>query len=158
LAETSAIDTEVEKLRALCVAKAGNDRLHRLEALWDGDTVGWFLELFLTVKSAAGSESRALVATLRYGSDIRLFNHQVPPWPEAIVAKELGERLQRDSGCSFWFPSPDDPDNDNPSFEQRHDATTCPDCGKLFLADAHSHVPQDVCYHCHLARERSGRS
>ncbi len=84
-----------------------------IEALWDGDTSGWFLTMSAVVDEAGSRRAMALGA-LRAGSDMRLFNGSVPPWPEAQTASALGARLAAEHGAAFWFPSPEEPDCECP--------------------------------------------
>ncbi|WP_194893429.1 hypothetical protein [Catenulispora pinisilvae] len=78
-----------------------------IEALWDGDSRGW-MTLLLAVTSAPRTE--AGLAQIRHGGDLRLFNGQVPPWPEAQEATELGTALARHFDLPFFFHSPDTPE------------------------------------------------
>lgn len=151
------IDREAKRLLARCRELAGSGRPERLEALWDGDTEGWMLGLHLTVTRRLGWTKRVWVETLRYGGDIRLFTGEVPPWPEALVAQRLAAELQQAYGCELWFPSPNDPDDQNPSYAERDAATSCADCSKLFLPSNSPYLPKEVCYHCHLEREQRAK-
>lgn len=80
-----------------------------IEAFWDGDTQGWFVVL-----AAAMSEPQADVdlASIRHGGDLRLFNGQVPPWPEAQEASDTGRALAHHFNVPFHFASPDTPDDE----------------------------------------------
>ena len=49
-----------------------------IEALWDGDSQGWFVNLCAVVPIQHTHDSRIL-RTFRRGGDIRLFNGLVPP-------------------------------------------------------------------------------
>jgi len=159
------MDEEVERQvldwRNRIAELPGNHRA--IQVLWDGDTTGWFVRVFLVSEPRvswwtpwAAERARCredLLAGLRYGGDIRLFNGQVPPWPEAIVARRAGERVARDLGLEFYFPSPDDPDSDCPSWVERESATRCRACGKLLLAKPYHGTPPR-CYLCKLNEER----
>lgn len=135
---------------ALCRSLPGRPTV--FEALWDGDTTGWFLELWLTTESP---RARTRVASLRYGSDVRLFTGRVPPWPEAVVAGRVGEQLARTHGCALWVPSPDTPDCDAPRYDQRDKAAQCEDCSKWFLPAATD--DQGVCSECRPERDAKAR-
>jgi hypothetical protein len=74
-------------------------------------------------------ESRCLTM-LRFGGDFRLLTGQVPPWPEAVVGEKLGDALARRFGVPFYFPSPQDPDDDCPNWWQQEQTVHCADCGK----------------------------
>ena len=84
-----------------------------IHAAWDGDTQGWFVVLEAVVKD---EEAQDAYKTVELGmgrgasGDLRLFNGQVPPWPEAIEAETLGKQLANHLGVPFHFPSPDRPD------------------------------------------------
>jgi hypothetical protein len=82
-------------------------RPHAIEALWDGDSIGWMVLLM-----AVTAEPRAErgLAQIRHGGDLRLFNGQVPPWPEAQEAAEVGAALAQHFGLPFFFHSPDTPE------------------------------------------------
>ncbi|WP_460342728.1 hypothetical protein [Actinoallomurus acanthiterrae] len=78
-----------------------------IEAEWDGDTQGWFV--VLTAITAEPQEETGL-AQIRHGGDIRIFNGQVPPWPEAEEAQTTGRALADHFGVPFRFASPDAPE------------------------------------------------
>ncbi|WP_063772123.1 hypothetical protein [Kitasatospora mediocidica] len=82
-----------------------------IEALWDGDTEGWFVVLLALTDDPQSEHQLALV---RHGGDIRLFNGTVPPWPEAREAEQVGRALADHLGVPFHFPSPDRPDDEAP--------------------------------------------
>jgi hypothetical protein len=125
-----------------------------LEALWDGDTQGWYLCLSVYIKkNILGGETSHYLGTVTFGGDIRLFTGEVPSWPEAALAKEIGKRAEEKYGLTFYFPSPDDPDDDCPRWTERHLAISCADCNKLIIPTTSEYLPKDICYHCHLERE-----
>lgn len=109
-----------------------------LQALWDGDTGGWYLRIELVSDTTPKSKwwrtepdcSSTLLDSLRCGGDIRLFQGKVPPWPEAVVAQRAGTKVAQALGLDFYFPSPDDPDDDCPDWWDRADAVRCDACGK----------------------------
>jgi len=82
-----------------------------IEALWDGDSDGWCVDL-IALTDAPVAEHR--LATVRHGGDLRLFNGAVPPWPEAREAETVGRALAERFGVPFHFASPDEPDIDAP--------------------------------------------
>lgn len=128
-----------------------------LQALWDGDTTGWFLVISLLAiddNSRRSETEEHHIETIRYGGDIRLFNGQVPPWPEVQVAQLLAEKIAQVASCQLWLPSPDEPDDDNPSYFDRHLAIRCLDCNKLIMPPTSEFLSKDCCYHCHLRREK----
>ncbi|WP_055702287.1 hypothetical protein [Streptomyces silaceus] len=100
-----------------------------IEALWDGDTRGWMVDVVAVFPAGSaasavpgapcGSGSAApprdlCLATLREGGDLRILNGQVPPWPEAVEARRIGAELAELFGVPFHFASPDEPDDQAP--------------------------------------------
>ena len=104
---TPALDlvTLVEKVEAL------PGRTVAIEALWDGDTDGWCVDLMALTDDPAAEHRLAMI---RHGSDMRLFNCTVPPWPEAQEAETVGRALAEQFAVPFHFASPDQPDFDAP--------------------------------------------
>ncbi|WP_406280903.1 hypothetical protein [Embleya sp. NBC_00896] len=82
-----------------------------IEAIWDGDTRGWFVVL-LAVHDDPPADHH--LATIRLGGDLRIFNGQVPPWPEATQAGASGRALAELFDIPFHFASPDTPDDEAP--------------------------------------------
>ncbi|WP_225850777.1 hypothetical protein, partial [Streptomyces sp. HPF1205] len=82
-----------------------------IEALWDGDSDGWCVDL-MALTDDPPAEHR--LAGIRHGSDMRLFNGSVPPWPEAQEAATIGRALAEHFDVPFHFASPDRPDLDAP--------------------------------------------
>jgi hypothetical protein len=82
-----------------------------IEALWDGDTEGWFVRL---VAVTLRPKLEHNLASISHGTDMRLFNGEVPPWPEALEATAIGRALADRLGVPFHFASPDQPDLDLP--------------------------------------------
>lgn len=88
-----------------------------VEALWDGDTQGWFVELAAIVRRPGRHHDRFDEVTLTRitrGGDIRLFTGKVPPWPESAEATEQGQAVAAHLGVPFHFTSPATPDIDLP--------------------------------------------
>ncbi|MFE3542721.1 hypothetical protein ACFXK0_07095 [Nocardia sp. NPDC059177] len=82
-----------------------------IEALWDGDSDGWFVCL---VAVTAQPRAEHHLAVVRHGTDIRLFDGEVPPWPEAREAADVGSALADRRGVPFHFVSPEAPHQDPP--------------------------------------------
>lgn len=125
------------------------------EALWDGDSSGWSLTIFAIIVEAGGY-TPIFLTDLQDGSDLRLFNGQVPPWPEAERARRWGDVLAAQFSVPFHFPSPDHPEDDCPRWWELAQATPCRRCGIPLLQ------PTDcrwagVCYPCHLVEVREQR-
>ncbi|MBB2948286.1 hypothetical protein FB565_008069 [Actinoplanes lutulentus] len=94
-----------------------SEPLAAVEACWDGDTQGWFVVLVAIVRRPGPRHpdfDEADLCVLRFGGDIRLFNGQVPPWPEAVRATEQGQAVAQRMGVPFHFASPDEPDDEAP--------------------------------------------
>lgn len=79
-----------------------------IEALWDGDSEGWKVDL-LAVTSEPRTEHR--LAIVQHGTDIRLFNGEVPPWSDAQEASIIGRRLAERFDVPFYFASPEEPNS-----------------------------------------------
>ncbi len=82
-----------------------------LQASWDGDTNGWIVFLDAVVEEGGHHRVVGLGSMRGAGGDMRLFDGEVPPWPEAIWAARAGEELARRFGLPFHFGSPDQPDD-----------------------------------------------
>ena len=123
------------------------------EAYWDGDSHGWSVALMAVLRSdnEAGYEDRVLFES-RFG-DIRLFNGQVPPWPEAEIASRLGNALSAKFGAPFYFPSPNHPEDDCPQWWEQGRGSPCRRCGIPLYQD--DNLPwRGCCYFCHMAEQR----
>lgn len=86
-------------------------QLAAVEAIWDGDTDGWFVVLVAVLDAPQGEVK---LAVIRHGSDLRVFNGRVPPWPEAQEAERTGIALAERCSVPSNFASPDEPDDDAP--------------------------------------------
>ncbi|SNR62097.1 hypothetical protein [Flavobacterium sp. ov086] len=127
-----------------------------LEALWDGDTTGWFLCLFVYTKSDSffnKSTNRFSLGHISLGGDIRLFKNE--PFTEISLAKELGILAEKKYNLEFYFPSQNEPDDDCPKWSDRHLAINCSSCNKLIIPTTSPHLPKDICYNCYLEKERN---
>ncbi len=87
-----------------------------IQATWDGDTQGWMVILEAVCRSYGGYLRRPLGTKRGAGDDMRLFNGEVPRWPEAAWASEVGSSLARRIGVPFHFGSPDAPDDEAPNW------------------------------------------
>lgn len=106
---TSTPPLDLEKLAAAVAALPV--RPDAIEALWDGDTDGWFVVLFAVT---AAPWRQFELAVSRLGTDLRLFDGEAPPWPEAVEAREVGGALARQLDVPFAFASPERPDDTAP--------------------------------------------
>jgi len=104
-----------------------------IQALWDGDTSGWFLVLSAVIKKGVENYDALYLTKISKGGDIRLFKGEVPPWPEAVVGNEVGNKLARELEVDFFFPSPEEPDDDCPTWLNRKSAINCVGCNKLII-------------------------
>jgi hypothetical protein len=91
-----------------------------VQALWDGDTTGWFIALDVITESDLKLVENP-IGILRFGGDIRLFEGSVPPWPEARYAADVGASLAKTIGAEFYFPAPSEPDDSFPTWVQLQD-------------------------------------
>jgi hypothetical protein len=119
-----------------------------IQAYWDGDTHGWFVIL-------AAVDER-VIAVIREGGDIRLFDGTVPPWPEAVLAKQVGEEIAARFGIPFWFPAVDHPEDDAALYEDRDRAIPCRVCA-IPLIQKDPCPWKGTCYRCHLEGERAAK-
>ncbi|BCJ76480.1 hypothetical protein CS0771_60240 [Catellatospora sp. IY07-71] len=106
---------ELDVADVLATARAITSPVVAVEALWDGDTQGWMVYLLAIVDRPGQHHERfdeVPLASIRHGSDLRLFNGQVPPWPEAIEAQQIGGAVAARLGVPFHFTSPETPDID----------------------------------------------
>ncbi len=89
-----------------------------IEALWDGDTTGWFVSLYAIIAHPSVQHPRyteaGLINLRGPGGDIRIFNGDVPPWPEARMASEIGQSLAWEHTVPFYFHSQSEPDDQAP--------------------------------------------
>lgn len=138
------------------IKKAGGNPIV-LEALWDGDTNGWYLLLYLhTVTSRFFSLERRQRHCL--GGVSILEGQQYYTGDKltvALIAEELGRQAAQKYQLTFYFPSKDDEDDDCPSWEERHLGIACEDCSKLILPRESPYIPREVCYRCHQKREHN---
>lgn len=146
------VEEQVAAWRARIASLPG--RHVALELLWDGDTTGWFLLAGIVTVQPDGTFAASHVAMLRYGGDLRLFNGDLPPWPEAVVAQRVGERIAEDLRIELYFPSPIHPDDSCPHWWERDGAIRCRTCDKLLTGDRGPYLPRDQCTPCHQAAER----
>lgn len=140
-----------EQLDAAIRAAGGKPQV--LEALWDGDTEGWYLLLYLhtTTGFLVKRPHRSYLGRVR--ADQQDQRRTDGRWPEAALATELGERAAAQYGLTFYFPAGKEPDDDCPDWHNRHRGIRCADCSKLIIPTDSPYLPKDICYHCHLRRE-----
>ncbi len=144
--------TDFETLDAAIKKAGGQPKV--LEALWDGDTEGWSLCLSLyteTQISLIKTQEEHFLGPIVLSIDQRLNCGAV--WTEAIFSKELAAQAVEKYGLTFYFPSPNHPDLDCPSWTEQHRAIRCADCNKLIIPNRSPYLPQDICYNCHIERE-----
>lgn len=131
-----------------------------IEAFWDGEPTGWFVVLTMIYVDGSVRERQHRdfdLAVLRdEGGDLRIFNGQVPPWPEAVRAKEAGEHLAARFRIPFFFASPQHPEDGCPRWWEQSQAYPCCRCG-IPLLQRDPCPWRGVCYHCHEAEEKEKR-
>jgi hypothetical protein len=137
----------------LAKADALLERPIAFDAQWDGDSNGWCVVLSAIHQSSQGHIDSWL-ATFRDGDDLRLFNGQVPPWPEAVFANEIGAELAARFGVPFYFPSPNHPETDCPHWWERDLSSPCRRCGIPLLQRQKPCRWRGICYFCHLTEEK----
>ncbi len=81
------------------------DGLEKIVASWDGDSVGWMVVLEIV----KGGQNNYVAKLQAPGGDFRVFQGEVPPWPEADVAERLGLEFAEKHGVPFLFPNRDHP-------------------------------------------------
>lgn len=106
----------VEKI----AAEIDTSRPTVLVALWDGDTRGWCL--FASVRYA-NEHGNLWSEVLRFGGDIRFFEGKMCPPPEAVFVQKLASELQARFGTRLYFPAPEKPDDEHPSWEEYNAVT-----------------------------------
>jgi hypothetical protein len=101
-----------------------------IEAYWSGDTNGWYVVLTAVVSAPGKPEGfeDCDIICLREGSDLRLFNGEVPPWPEAVFALDVGNEIAERLGVPFYFASPNHPEEDCPRWWNRDEGVPCAGC------------------------------
>lgn len=129
-----------------------------VEAQWDGDSRGWFLMMFVIIRNEISEQLETYnLGNISLGGDIRLFQGIVPPYPEAALAEEIGNKLKEKYNLEFFFPSPVNPDDNCPRWAEKDKAINCQDCDKLIIPRDSPYLPKEICYHCHLKREQNQR-
>jgi hypothetical protein len=128
-----------------------------IEAYWDGDTIGWCVILVAVYHEKQGSEDvykDGWIGLIRGdGGDFRVFTGEVPPWPEARLALDVGQEIAAKLGVPFYFESRDFPENECPRWWQREQAYPCERCGILLLQS--EPCPwRGLCYHCYDEERR----
>lgn len=143
---------------ALSAIRSSGASPQAVEAFWDGDTQGWFVILSAACIIPLSDEQLDLdLGVFRQGGDIRLFNGQVPPWPEAASAQYLGKAVSARLGIPFYFPSPVHPEDDCPRWREQNLGVPCGRCGIPLLQN--ERCPwRGVCYQCHLQAGREART
>lgn len=135
-----------------------NQRPKVVEILWGGDTHGWFIIMSIVTETGFWKFKKQNVHRLgnisHKDGDLRLFNGFDPPWPEAILAREIAEKLKAKYNLEIYFPSPNEPDDDCPGWLERNKGIGCEDCRKLIIPTTSEYLPKNICYYCHLKRER----
>ena len=131
-----------------------------IEAFWDGDTTGWFVVLTAVFADQTTSESAFRETVLRSwregGGDIRVFTGQVPHWPEAHYARELGREVATQLSVPFYFASPEHPEDECPRWWERDAGYPCAVCG-IALLQREPCPWRGTCYRCHLELGRGTR-
>lgn len=128
-----------------------------LEALWDGDTEGWYLLLYLYTKREGffnRRQTRHLLGEVCISKGMEHFTDG--KWTVAELANSFGKKAKEKYKLTFYFPS-QEPDNDCPKWTERYLAIHCADCNKLIIPTDSPYLPKDICYSCHLTKEQNER-
>lgn len=85
----------------------------RRRSVLDGNTQGWFVVPVAIVRRPGSHHhsDEVPLTVLQHGGDTRLFQGQVPPWPEAQQATEQGRAVAQHFGVPFHFASPAEPND-----------------------------------------------
>lgn len=130
-----------------------------LEALWDQDmSEGWFLCLYVYVETGFFLNkkiTRRPLGQFLSEREIIALSIEVSMEMISILAKELGKKAIEKYNLEFYFPSQDKPDSNCPKWTDQHLAINCADCNKLVLPSKSPYLPKDICYNCHLIRDRN---
>jgi len=127
-----------------------------IEALWDGDTQGWFLDISVSAMVEISTRKSQILFSLRGGGgDIRVFNGQVPPWPESQVARFIGNEISKLLSIPFYFPAPEQPDDGYAGWWERNEQKRCVSCGKYLRSVTQTH---QLCSTCKRRQERANRN
>lgn len=140
----------MKNAREICDSVAAFERVpDAVQAIWDGDSSGWMVRIEAVWKMGRACESNCLAVLRDQGGDLRIFNGDVPPWSEAIVAREAGKLIEGELGIPFYFRSPEEPEDDCPDWIDGHLGKKCRSCDKLLLQERT--VPWfGSCYQCYL--------
>jgi hypothetical protein len=130
---------EITREDMLDTIKRLPDELVAIEALWDGDTQGWFIGLAAITRDPVHFSYKA---------------HGLRAYGEAGTAKAMGQELAQHFCVDFYCPSPDHPEDQCPRWWERAEGRPCAGCGVLLLQDQ-STPWAGRCYTCHLA-DRAG--
>jgi hypothetical protein len=112
-----------------------------IEAIWDGDTQGWFLCVWVSAKRA--NDDYNIVRLLRLSGAL----HNA----EVIVGGFVLQELASELGIPSYFPS-EDPDESYARFWERDENKRCRTCGK-YLYDN-----QAQCWTCWKRDEKAKKS
>ena len=69
----------------------------------------------------------------RAGRQLQRRYGEVSPYPQALRATEIGEKLKKKYGLEFYFSSPTLPKDSCPRWHERNRAVRCADCGIVIL-------------------------
>jgi hypothetical protein len=138
----------------LAKAAALTERPVAIEAFWEGESSGWFVVLSAVVKFPKGYRDTGKWTLQGSGGDLRLFNGQVPPWPEAEFAQQVGTELAGKFGVPFYFASPNHPEEDCPRWWEQDQGYPCSQCGILLLQRQEPCPWRGTCYRCYLEKRR----
>jgi hypothetical protein len=129
--------------RMLAALEKVDERPVAIEALWDGDTSGWFLRL-----------SAVMPKNARGDLHFRLFHlGDFQSQDDVTLVRFLGEAIAGRYGVPFFFPSPDKEEDDCPHWWQQDQAVHCATCNVMLMSAFRG---SGLCYRCFLDAERQG--
>ncbi len=117
-----------------------------IQAIWDGDSAGWILDLEAVINSPKGFASIRIGSRRGAGGDFRFFRG-MKVMPEIAKANELGEKIAAHFSIPFYFPAPLRPEIDQPNWWQQDEGEICADCETAFLKSAEV-LEHNRCGHC----------
>jgi hypothetical protein len=95
-------------------AKSLPSNIVTIEGLWDGDEGGWHVRLYAIEKPIDKQYEYHLLGFIGHGKGefhdfARSFTGETPPYPEGLLAKEIGQEIADMLGVPLYFPSPEKP-------------------------------------------------
>ncbi|MFY0673894.1 MAG: hypothetical protein JXQ87_10835 [Bacteroidia bacterium] len=126
-----------------------------IEALWHRNLGEWFIELNLIVEKGLINKELSTQFLGNISSATKSFICTAEnPFPQADYTKEIGGKLREKYDLEFYFPSPNDPDNNCPRWHEKERGIECNACKKLMFPNRYPNMQKNLCYNCNLQREQ----